>query len=363
MGSCALRSTECPGRPSDTKMVVKEEISLLPSSVKGATGVKDRKMSIKRSFHWLQIATLALIIGWLALLSVRSWQPVLSEEVVNKLMRGQEAREKRQHVIEETATVEGDIIVRDRSSGNSSNLDAPLADPSRLWPRGMVEYRFYSTFPPENRRKVVQAMDYITSKVSCITFHPKTESAVDFVTIYDGASSCSSELGRVGGDQALRLNSACFDSGLTTPVHELLHTLGFVHEHTRPDRDNFISVNTNNIQLGKEKNFEIRKHGTSDFFEKGNVNSKNTPYDVLSLLHYGPRDFSKNGEDVLNYLHGLPDQSWPEPDEEDPLSVIDQVELAMAYGCKVNQEQLLQYIHFNRHHNTLLVQHNTKLTS
>ena len=83
--------------------------------------------------------------------------------------------------------------------------------------------------------------------------------------------------------------SACFDSGLTTPVHELLHTLGFVHEHTRPDRDNFISVNTNNIQLGKEKNFEIRKHGNSDFFEKGSVNSKNTPYDVLSLLHYGPR--------------------------------------------------------------------------
>ena len=83
--------------------------------------------------------------------------------------------------------------------------------------------------------------------------------------------------------------SGCFDSGLTTVVHELLHTLGFVHEHTRPDRDNFISVNTNNIQLGKEKNFEIRKHGTSDFFEKGNVNSKNTPYDVLSLLHYGPR--------------------------------------------------------------------------
>ena len=29
------------------------------------------------------------------------------------------------------------------------------------------------------------------------------------------------------------LNSACFDSGLIVPVHELLHTLGFVHEHNR----------------------------------------------------------------------------------------------------------------------------------
>ena len=73
------------------------------------------------------------------------------------------------------------------------------------------------------------------------------------------------------------------------PVHELLHTLGFVHEHTRPDRDDFISVNFDNIEPGEEKNFEKRPHGTSDFFEKGSVDSKNTPYDVLSLLHYGPQ--------------------------------------------------------------------------
>ena len=74
-----------------------------------------------------------------------------------------------------------------------------------------------------------------------------------------------------------------------TPVHELFHTLGFVHEHTRPDRDDFISINMDNIKPGEEKNFEKRPEGTSDFFEKGSVDSKNTPYDVLSLLHYGPQ--------------------------------------------------------------------------
>ena len=38
-----------------------------------------------------------------------------------------------------------------------------------------------------------------------------------------------------------------------TPVHEFLHTLGFVHEHTRPDRDDFISINFDNIEPGEEK--------------------------------------------------------------------------------------------------------------
>ena len=74
-------------------MVVKEETSLLPSSVRESPKVNDKRLSVKRSFQWLQIAAFALMFGWLLLLSVRSWQPVLSEEVVNKLMRGQEVRD------------------------------------------------------------------------------------------------------------------------------------------------------------------------------------------------------------------------------------------------------------------------------
>ena len=74
-------------------MVVKEEISLLPSSVKSFSRVREGKVSIKRSFHWLLIATLALMFGWLVLLSVRSYQPVLSEELVRGLMRRQEVCE------------------------------------------------------------------------------------------------------------------------------------------------------------------------------------------------------------------------------------------------------------------------------
>ena len=34
--------------------------------------------------------------------------------------------------------------------------------------------------------------------------------------------------------------SGCFNDGMMTAVHEMMHTLGFVHEHTRPDRHVFI---------------------------------------------------------------------------------------------------------------------------
>ena len=103
------------------------------------------------------------------------------------------------------ATIESDIVVLDRGLGNPSALDAHLADPNRLWPSGVVEYKFYHTFPFP-RMIVRRAMDYITSKASCITFQEATEDTVDYVLIRDGADMCNSELGRTGGKQEINLN-------------------------------------------------------------------------------------------------------------------------------------------------------------
>ena len=54
---------------------------------------------------------------------------------------------------------------------------------------------------------------------------------------------------------------------------------------------------------------------------------------LLKVLHYGPTDGSKTGnEEVLSFTHGLPDQSWPDPDPSDPLSVVDQVSPPLILG-------------------------------
>jgi len=60
---------------------------------------------------------------------------------------------------------------------------------------------------------------------------------------------------------------------------------------------------------------------------------------------------------VIEFVHGMPDVTWNEPDPNDPLSLVDQVELALAYGCSdsVSHETMLQYIHYNRHHNSMRI--------
>ena len=63
--------------------------------------------------------------------------------------------------------------------------------------------------------------------------------------------------------------------------HELMHVLGFTHEHTRKDRDRYIKINYENIMPGVRRNFQI--------FPDGLLCSQ---YDYCSVMHYPSPAFS-----------------------------------------------------------------------
>ncbi|XP_052069030.1 uncharacterized protein LOC127708227 [Mytilus californianus] len=71
-----------------------------------------------------------------------------------------------------------------------------------------------------------------------------------------------------------------------TVLHEIMHTLGFWHEHTRPDRDQYIKVNYDNVMQG-----HYYDYNKMDPTETGQNDKK---YDYYSIMHYSTRTFAKD---------------------------------------------------------------------
>ncbi|XP_058445731.1 zinc metalloproteinase nas-14-like [Malaya genurostris] len=125
------------------------------------------------------------------------------------------------------------------------------------------------------------------SSVSCVRFRLKTSNQVDFIQITSELSGCWSDTGRQSPITQLNLGPECFSS-VGTPLHELMHSLGFLHQHTRPDRDQYVSVLYENIIQRPEIlfNFEIIDPWTGLAFP--------LPYDFESIMHYTPAMYSRD---------------------------------------------------------------------
>ena len=60
--------------------------------------------------------------------------------------------------------------------------------------------------------------------------------------------SCAAQVGRLEYQESImRLSQFC---GHTSIMHEFMHALGIWHEQSRDDRDQFVTVMTDNIIAG-----------------------------------------------------------------------------------------------------------------
>ena len=64
-----------------------------------------------------------------------------------------------------------------------------------------------------------------------------------------------------------------------TVAHEIGHALGYFHEQSRVDRDDYVRLFTQNIISGTESNFNK--------YTENNINNYSIPYDFASMMHYG----------------------------------------------------------------------------
>ncbi|XP_050973618.1 bone morphogenetic protein 1a [Labeo rohita] len=168
------------------------------------------------------------------------------------------------------------------SRGSYRRKRAATSRPERVWPEGVIPYVISGNFSGSQRAIFRQAMRH-WEKHTCVTFIERTVEESYIVFTYRPCGCCSYVGRRGGGPQAISIGKNCDKFGIV--VHELGHVIGFWHEHTRPDRDDHVSIIRDNIQPGQEYNFLK--------MEPGEVDSLGEVYDFDSIMHYARNTFSR----------------------------------------------------------------------
>jgi predicted Zn-dependent protease len=199
------------------------------------------------------------------------------------------------------AIMEGDIIlgtaaaVAVKSRNNEAAYKAQEAggaqplmvidDQDLLWKTNLLPYLIKAgDFPQSFTDTILKAVNHLSSSTN-LTLKARTTEAdyIEFVKTGDASVGGTSAIGRQGGRQLVYLNPSSASSG--TVVHEMMHALGFFHEHTRSDRDSYVTIQWQNIIEDKKDAFRKHKKDGYTYFS----------YDKQSLMHYNGMSFSKNG--------------------------------------------------------------------
>lgn len=191
---------------------------------------------------------------------------------------------------------EGDILIPLQSGDGEGTRNGLLALSAR-WPHGIIPYEINGQLTQQELGNIQHAFGEYHSR-TCIRFKPRTTEK-NYISIVNGNTGCWSSIGRIGGKQEVNLQSPQCLRTYGTPIHELMHAVGFVHEQNRYERDSYVKVLSENVKPGMMANF---KKGSSSSHSAFGVE-----YDYASVMHYSPTSFTRNGQPTLQALRSTSD--------------------------------------------------------
>lgn len=184
---------------------------------------------------------------------------------------------------------ERDILIEKDVKQMENRPRTKRAASRNIWDFGVIPYVIDENvgFSYDQIVKIKEGMQH-WEQFTCIKFVERNAVEHDYFIRFTKLScGCCSPVGiqryLIYSGLNVSLTDGCFHK--STILHELGHAIGFWHEHQRPDRDNYVEIQYENILDGLEYSFDKK---TDD-----DVDSLNEAYDYYSIMHYRLNDFSK----------------------------------------------------------------------
>ncbi|XP_018525307.1 meprin A subunit beta [Lates calcarifer] len=178
-----------------------------------------------------------------------------------------------------------DLLEGDIEQDQTFSRNSILGDKYR-WPT-TIPYYLEDSLDMNAKGVILKAFDQYRLK-TCIDFTP-WKGEENYISVFKGSGCFSSVGNQHVGKQQLSIGRNC--DRLGTVEHEFLHALGFWHEQSRADRDDYVNIMWDRIEPGKEHNFKTRDDTVSS--------ALGIPYDYGSVMHYSKTAFNIGSEPTI----------------------------------------------------------------
>jgi len=211
----------------------------------------------------------------------------------------------------------GDVILGklppDRKDVQSGAFEPPRP---KLWPSPEIPFKIEQGVDPQ---PVLQAIEHFETQtpIRFVELQPDDPNGIVFLPT---SEHCASQLGMAGGIQPILLSKDC---GVGQVIHEIMHALGFVHEHSREERDKYLDIKWDNIQEPFLSQFNI----VPDKLVHNYVGSVFS-FDFNSIMLYPETAFAK-GKDLKTLVSKTGEPIRPANNQ---LSKIDKERVYYLYG-------------------------------